>query len=147
MWHVFLMLCVFNFWITPCLLQSNVHREVRKKPDPPCEVCTGSGRVNCHDCCGRGLSLSFHLMCTLFSKFLLFACFPIVLRHTTNIVQSARNIEVILEVQSKAIKEMFLDLSFSHRNLTVFERMVEIQKFYHQHMPLKFSILKSRNRC
>ncbi|KAM1262787.1 hypothetical protein ACFX13_028540 [Malus domestica] len=34
--------------------ESNVHREVRKKPDPPCEVCTGSGRVNCHDCCGRG---------------------------------------------------------------------------------------------
>ncbi|RXI06676.1 hypothetical protein DVH24_025812 [Malus domestica] len=58
MWHVFLMLCVFNFWIMRCLLQSNVHREVRKKPDPPCEVCTGSGRVNCHDCCGRVLPSS-----------------------------------------------------------------------------------------
>ncbi|ONI22161.1 hypothetical protein PRUPE_2G111200 [Prunus persica] len=36
------------------LCWSNVHREVRRKPDPPCEVCTGSGRVNCHDCYGTG---------------------------------------------------------------------------------------------
>ncbi|BBG97190.1 DnaJ/Hsp40 cysteine-rich domain superfamily protein [Prunus dulcis] len=27
------------------LCWSNVHREVRRKPDPPCEVCTGNGRV------------------------------------------------------------------------------------------------------
>ncbi|XP_008232247.1 PREDICTED: uncharacterized protein LOC103331404 isoform X1 [Prunus mume] len=36
--------------------ESNVHREVRRKPDPPCEVCTGSGRVNCHDCYGTGVA-------------------------------------------------------------------------------------------
>ncbi|KAK7838984.1 hypothetical protein CFP56_018882 [Quercus suber] len=36
------------------LLQSNVRKEKRKKPDPPCVVCQGSGRVDCHQCCGRG---------------------------------------------------------------------------------------------
>ncbi|CAB4269330.1 unnamed protein product [Prunus armeniaca] len=43
-------------WVvrTEASYQSNVHREVRRKPDPPCEVCTGSGRVNCHDCYGTG---------------------------------------------------------------------------------------------
>ncbi|KAL6125710.1 hypothetical protein ACLB2K_073764 [Fragaria x ananassa] len=34
--------------------ESNVHREVRKTPDPPCEICTGSGRIHCHFCQGKG---------------------------------------------------------------------------------------------
>ncbi|XP_030966487.1 uncharacterized protein LOC115987151 [Quercus lobata] len=34
--------------------ESNVRKEKRKKPDPPCVVCQGSGRVDCHHCCGRG---------------------------------------------------------------------------------------------
>nr|XP_023886192.1 uncharacterized protein LOC111998315 [Quercus suber]POE68724.1 hypothetical protein CFP56_17604 [Quercus suber] len=34
--------------------ESNVRKEKRKKPDPPCVVCQGSGRVDCHQCCGRG---------------------------------------------------------------------------------------------
>ncbi|KAH0980761.1 hypothetical protein GBA52_007938 [Prunus armeniaca] len=43
-------------WVvrTEASYQSNVNREVRRKPDPPCEVCTGSGRVNCHECYGTG---------------------------------------------------------------------------------------------
>ncbi|XP_042438947.1 uncharacterized protein LOC122024385 isoform X2 [Zingiber officinale] len=35
---------------------SNVRREKMKKPDPPCVVCAGSGRIDCHNCQGRGLS-------------------------------------------------------------------------------------------
>lgn len=42
--------------VFPFLLQSNVRREKRKKPDPPCVICNGSGRVDCHHCCGRGFS-------------------------------------------------------------------------------------------
>ncbi|XP_059651714.1 uncharacterized protein LOC132299233 [Cornus florida] len=34
--------------------ESNVRIERRKKPDPPCVICRGSGRVECHDCCGKG---------------------------------------------------------------------------------------------
>lgn len=34
--------------------ESNVHREIRRKKDPPCVICKGSGRVNCEYCCGRG---------------------------------------------------------------------------------------------
>ncbi|XP_073270366.1 uncharacterized protein [Primulina huaijiensis] len=34
--------------------QSNVRIEKRKFPDPPCVVCRGSGRVDCHECHGRG---------------------------------------------------------------------------------------------
>ncbi|KGN46279.1 uncharacterized protein LOC101214526 [Cucumis sativus] len=34
--------------------ESNVRREKIKKPDPPCVICNGSGRVDCHHCCGRG---------------------------------------------------------------------------------------------
>ncbi|KAA8520387.1 hypothetical protein F0562_014643 [Nyssa sinensis] len=34
--------------------ESNVQKERRKRPDPPCVVCTGSGRVDCHHCRGRG---------------------------------------------------------------------------------------------
>lgn len=39
---------------TAIILQSNVQREKHKKPDPPCVVCGGSGRVDCHNCQGRG---------------------------------------------------------------------------------------------
>ncbi|KAL9668957.1 hypothetical protein QQ045_006498 [Rhodiola kirilowii] len=34
--------------------ESNVRKEVRKKPNPPCVVCQGSGRVDCYGCCGKG---------------------------------------------------------------------------------------------
>ena len=34
--------------------ESNVRKKIRKKPDPPCVVCDGAGRVDCHQCCGRG---------------------------------------------------------------------------------------------
>lgn len=40
------------------LLQSNVRREKIQKPDPPCVICNGSGRVDCRHCCGRGISFS-----------------------------------------------------------------------------------------
>uniref|UniRef100_A0A7N1A7M8 Uncharacterized protein n=1 Tax=Kalanchoe fedtschenkoi TaxID=63787 RepID=A0A7N1A7M8_KALFE len=36
--------------------ESNVRREVRKKPNPPCVVCQGTGHVQCHGCCGKGLT-------------------------------------------------------------------------------------------
>ncbi|XP_019456969.1 PREDICTED: uncharacterized protein LOC109357458 [Lupinus angustifolius] len=41
--------------------ESNVRRKTRKKPDPPCVVCKGSGRVDCHQCCGRGRTNQAHL--------------------------------------------------------------------------------------
>ncbi|KAF8030731.1 hypothetical protein BT93_D0040 [Corymbia citriodora subsp. variegata] len=41
--------------------ESNVHREVRKKPEPPCVVCRGSGRVDCHRCHGKGRINLVHL--------------------------------------------------------------------------------------
>ncbi|XP_059432252.1 uncharacterized protein LOC132165626 [Corylus avellana] len=41
--------------------ESNTHREERKKPDPPCVVCKGSGRVDCHRCRGRGRTNCVHL--------------------------------------------------------------------------------------
>ncbi|KVH89263.1 protein SSUH2 homolog [Cynara cardunculus var. scolymus] len=34
--------------------ESNVRLEKRRKPDPSCVVCRGSGRVDCYDCCGKG---------------------------------------------------------------------------------------------
>lgn len=34
--------------------ESNVRREKRKRPDPPCAVCKGTGRVTCRRCRGRG---------------------------------------------------------------------------------------------
>ncbi|KAI3681437.1 hypothetical protein L6452_36232 [Arctium lappa] len=34
--------------------ESNVRLEKRRKPDPSCVVCGGSGRVDCYDCCGKG---------------------------------------------------------------------------------------------
>ncbi|KAL7203994.1 hypothetical protein ACSBR2_017121 [Camellia fascicularis] len=42
--------------------ESNVRIEQKKKPDPPCLVCSGSGRVDCHHCRGRGRTNSVHLM-------------------------------------------------------------------------------------
>ncbi|KAJ0084862.1 hypothetical protein Patl1_29713 [Pistacia atlantica] len=36
--------------------ESNVQKHVRKKPDPPCVVCQGTGRVDCFHCYGKGLS-------------------------------------------------------------------------------------------
>ncbi|XP_062175590.1 protein disulfide isomerase pTAC5, chloroplastic isoform X2 [Alnus glutinosa] len=41
--------------------ESNVHREERKNPDPPCVVCKGRGRVDCHHCHGRGRTNRVHL--------------------------------------------------------------------------------------
>ncbi|KAI6702941.1 hypothetical protein NL676_012077 [Syzygium grande] len=41
--------------------ESNVHREVRKKPEPPCVVCHGSGRIDCHRCRGKGRTNHVHL--------------------------------------------------------------------------------------
>ncbi|XP_020704037.2 uncharacterized protein LOC110115202, partial [Dendrobium catenatum] len=35
-------------------LQSNVRKEKIRKPDTPCVVCSGSGRVDCRHCQGRG---------------------------------------------------------------------------------------------
>ncbi|XWS56833.1 hypothetical protein CRYUN_Cryun09bG0119400 [Craigia yunnanensis] len=32
-----------------------------KKPNPPCVVCQGSGRVDCQYCCGRGRTNHVHL--------------------------------------------------------------------------------------
>ncbi|KAL2892661.1 Chaperone protein DnaJ [Bienertia sinuspersici] len=34
--------------------QSNVRKERRRKPEPSCVVCDGTGRVDCHQCQGRG---------------------------------------------------------------------------------------------
>ncbi|KAG1354309.1 hypothetical protein COCNU_07G004210 [Cocos nucifera] len=39
---------------------SNVKKERRKKPDPPCVVCNGSGRNDCHYCQGRGRTNCVH---------------------------------------------------------------------------------------
>ncbi|CAA2956175.1 uncharacterized protein LOC111382021 isoform X1 [Olea europaea var. sylvestris] len=41
--------------------ESNVWKEKSKRPDPPCVVCRGSGRVDCHDCRGRGRTNHIHL--------------------------------------------------------------------------------------
>jgi hypothetical protein len=34
--------------------ESNVKREKKKLPDPPCVTCEGTGKVKCKRCCGRG---------------------------------------------------------------------------------------------
>ncbi|XP_011093463.1 uncharacterized protein LOC105173431 [Sesamum indicum] len=34
--------------------ESNVRKQRIMKPDPPCVVCRGSGRVDCHSCNGSG---------------------------------------------------------------------------------------------
>ncbi|KAK6234468.1 hypothetical protein QUC31_006874 [Theobroma cacao] len=41
--------------------ESNVRRERVKKPNPPCVVCQGSGRVDCQYCYGRGRTNHVHL--------------------------------------------------------------------------------------
>ncbi|XP_057980421.1 uncharacterized protein LOC131166131 [Malania oleifera] len=41
--------------------ESNVHKEGRRRPDPPCVVCEGSGRVDCHHCCGKGRTNGINL--------------------------------------------------------------------------------------
>lgn len=42
--------------------QSNVRIERRRKPEPSCVVCTGSGRVDCHHCHGKGRTNNTDLM-------------------------------------------------------------------------------------
>ncbi|NP_001143602.1 uncharacterized protein LOC100276310 isoform 1 [Zea mays] len=34
--------------------ESNVRRERAKRPDPPCTICKGTGRIDCRNCFGRG---------------------------------------------------------------------------------------------
>ncbi|GAQ83554.1 chaperone DnaJ-domain superfamily protein [Klebsormidium nitens] len=34
--------------------ESNVQRMRRKRPQPECSICEGSGKVECDRCCGRG---------------------------------------------------------------------------------------------
>lgn len=46
---VFVRLIGFGFG-----LQSNVRKLARKKPDPSCGVCHGTGRVDCYNCSGEG---------------------------------------------------------------------------------------------
>ncbi|TYH76446.1 hypothetical protein ES332_D04G086500v1 [Gossypium tomentosum] len=41
--------------------ESNAGRKRMRKPDPPCVVCKGSGRVDCHYCYGRGRTNQVHL--------------------------------------------------------------------------------------
>ncbi|CAK7349264.1 unnamed protein product [Dovyalis caffra] len=41
--------------------ESNVRREIRKKPDPACVVCHGTGRVDCPLCSGQGRTNCVHL--------------------------------------------------------------------------------------
>ncbi|XP_038709353.1 uncharacterized protein LOC120004158 [Tripterygium wilfordii] len=48
----------------PCWIvrtESNVRKMVRKKPDPPCVVCNGSGTVDCLSCRGKGRTNCVHL--------------------------------------------------------------------------------------
>ncbi|ESR58747.1 hypothetical protein CICLE_v10022762mg [Citrus x clementina] len=33
--------------------ESNVRKLARKKPEPPCIVCHGTGRVDCYNCSGK----------------------------------------------------------------------------------------------
>ncbi|KAL3624937.1 hypothetical protein CASFOL_031605 [Castilleja foliolosa] len=46
--------------------ESNVRKERITKPDPPCVVCRGSGRVDCSDCNGRGRTI--HIQLTMLPK-------------------------------------------------------------------------------
>ncbi|RYR30014.1 hypothetical protein Ahy_B01g054780 [Arachis hypogaea] len=49
----------FPSWVV--ITESNVKKKRRKKPDPHCVVCEGSGRVDCHQCCGKGRTNKVHL--------------------------------------------------------------------------------------
>ncbi|XP_048318419.2 uncharacterized protein LOC107429534 isoform X1 [Ziziphus jujuba] len=40
---------------------SNVRKGVKRRPDPPCVVCLGSGRIDCHQCRGKGRTNHIHL--------------------------------------------------------------------------------------
>ncbi|KAK9207648.1 hypothetical protein WN943_017938 [Citrus x changshan-huyou] len=40
---------------------SNVRKLARKKPEPPCIVCHGTGRVDCYNCSGKGRTNKTHL--------------------------------------------------------------------------------------
>ncbi|KAL3624552.1 hypothetical protein CASFOL_031220 [Castilleja foliolosa] len=46
--------------------ESNIRKERITKPDPPCVVCRGSGRVDCSDCNGRGRTN--HIQLTMLPK-------------------------------------------------------------------------------
>lgn len=37
-------------------MQSNIRRERPKRPDPPCTICRGTGKIDCRNCFGRGIS-------------------------------------------------------------------------------------------
>ncbi|XP_077244923.1 dnaJ/Hsp40 cysteine-rich domain superfamily protein [Tasmannia lanceolata] len=41
--------------------ESNVWKEERKMPYPPCVICRGNGRVDCQHCQGRGRTNCVHL--------------------------------------------------------------------------------------
>ncbi|KAJ8756131.1 hypothetical protein K2173_024678 [Erythroxylum novogranatense] len=41
--------------------ESFVPKEGRRKPDPPCVVCKGTGRVDCYHCSGKGRTNHAHL--------------------------------------------------------------------------------------
>ncbi|KAL9434765.1 hypothetical protein AB3S75_021102 [Citrus x aurantiifolia] len=41
--------------------ESNVRKLARKKPDPSCVVCHGTGRVDCYNCSGKGRTNKTHL--------------------------------------------------------------------------------------
>ncbi|XP_020524868.1 uncharacterized protein LOC18437402 isoform X2 [Amborella trichopoda] len=41
--------------------ESNVWKERRKRPDPPCDTCKGTARVDCRHCLGRGRTNCVHL--------------------------------------------------------------------------------------
>ncbi|KAL0346504.1 UNVERIFIED_CONTAM: hypothetical protein Scaly_1666400 [Sesamum calycinum] len=43
--------------------KSNVRKQRITKPDPPCVVCRGSGRVDCHSCNGSGSSFCLPSFC------------------------------------------------------------------------------------
>ncbi|XP_078438453.1 dnaJ/Hsp40 cysteine-rich domain superfamily protein [Wolffia australiana] len=41
--------------------ESNVFKEEKRRPIPSCVICNGSGRVDCHECHGKGRTNSVHL--------------------------------------------------------------------------------------
>ncbi|XP_057817591.1 uncharacterized protein LOC131030712 [Cryptomeria japonica] len=41
--------------------ESNVRNEKRRRPDPPCIICEGAGKINCSRCRGRGRINLIHL--------------------------------------------------------------------------------------
>ncbi|KAM7277292.1 hypothetical protein ACFE04_019158 [Oxalis oulophora] len=57
--HIFINNQSSSSWLVKT--ESNVRKEVRKKPNPPCVVCNGTGRVHCNDCSGTGRTNQVHL--------------------------------------------------------------------------------------